>query len=219
MALPKLPDPDNIFSAIDKMGVAIDKGLGFIDKVSNSLDKIGLTEEPLRPSETQIEAPSEEKPTATIKTAVESGTACTLCCSEHFDEAANTLKEANRMVPTEGLTSPEIRKRLRHARGELDVMERFDLAPEEVAKLPPDEQGIATWAAPESRSLRHMINSIKTIDDLKEVTKKAAEVANEFDQRLVKCRPNYFETQGASSELPPEIEALRGMVEERKNAR
>ncbi|MBA7533544.1 hypothetical protein ES705_25784 [subsurface metagenome] len=49
MALPKLPDPDNLFSAIDKAGSVIDKGLGLIDKVSDRLDKIGLTEEPRAP--------------------------------------------------------------------------------------------------------------------------------------------------------------------------
>ncbi len=54
--LPKLPNPDNIFSAIDKAGGVIDKGLGFIDKVSDKLDKIGLTEEPGAP-ETPTIAP------------------------------------------------------------------------------------------------------------------------------------------------------------------
>ncbi len=54
--LPKLPDPDSVFSAIDRAGGVIDKGLGLIDKVSDRLDKIGLTEEPRAP-ETPTTAP------------------------------------------------------------------------------------------------------------------------------------------------------------------
>ncbi|MBA7468176.1 hypothetical protein ES707_03417 [subsurface metagenome] len=45
MLFPKLPDPENVFSAIDKASGVIDKGLGFIDKVSDRLDKFGITEE------------------------------------------------------------------------------------------------------------------------------------------------------------------------------
>jgi len=54
--LPKLPNPADAFSAIDKAGSVIDKGLGIIDKVSDRLDKIGLTEEPKAP-ETPATAP------------------------------------------------------------------------------------------------------------------------------------------------------------------
>ena len=47
--MPKFPNPDDVFSAIDRAGSIIDKGLGFIDKVSNGLDRIGLTEESRAP--------------------------------------------------------------------------------------------------------------------------------------------------------------------------
>ena len=45
----KLPNPDDVFSVIDKAGSAIDKGLDFIDKVSDGLDRISLMEEPMAP--------------------------------------------------------------------------------------------------------------------------------------------------------------------------
>ena len=54
--LPKFPNPDDVFSAIDKVGSVIDKGLSFIDEAGDRLDKIGLTEEP-RVSETPTTAP------------------------------------------------------------------------------------------------------------------------------------------------------------------
>ncbi|MBA7664785.1 hypothetical protein ES703_72848 [subsurface metagenome] len=54
MPLPKLPDPDNVFSAIDKAAGIIDKGLGFIGKVSDKLDQIGISDEVKPP----VEAPS-----------------------------------------------------------------------------------------------------------------------------------------------------------------
>jgi len=43
--LPELPDPNNIFFAIDKASGIIDKGLNFIDKVSDRLDKLGVSDE------------------------------------------------------------------------------------------------------------------------------------------------------------------------------
>jgi len=60
--MPKFPNPGDVFSAIDKAGSVIDKGLDFIDKVGGRLDRIGLTEEPRAP-ETPTTAPeSQEEP-------------------------------------------------------------------------------------------------------------------------------------------------------------
>ena len=60
--MPKFPNPGDVFSAIDKAGSVIDKGLSFIDEAGDRLDKIGLTEEPRAP-ETPTTAPeSQEEP-------------------------------------------------------------------------------------------------------------------------------------------------------------
>lgn len=150
------------------------------------------------------------------KTAAEKGTACTLCSDEHFSEVSGALSEALRFARNEGMGTKETIRRVRHARDELNAMERFDLAPEEVIKLPEDEKEVAHWALPQSRNLRHMINSMRSVDDLEKVAGQAANVADEFGEKLVKCKPGYFETKPAPGELPPEIEALKQMVEKRK---
>ncbi|MBA7551601.1 hypothetical protein ES705_44149 [subsurface metagenome] len=203
MPLPKLPNPENALSVFDKLDSAIDKGLGFIDKASDRLDKLGVTEEP--PTTT----PQNEQ------TAVERGTACTLCSEEHLSEVSGALSEALRFARNEGMGSREAIRRVRHARDELNAMERFDLAPEEMVKLPPDEQKIAHWALPQSRDLRHILNSMQSVDDLEQAAARAANVADEFAQKLIKCKPGY-ETKPEEIELPPEIEALKKLVEERK---
>jgi hypothetical protein len=58
--LPGLPNPDKALSFLDTASGLIDRGLSVIDKVSNKLDKFGLTESP------QKEAP--ESPGAAITT-------------------------------------------------------------------------------------------------------------------------------------------------------
>lgn len=46
--LPALPNPDKALSFIDTASDLIDRGLSVIDKVTNKLDKFGLTESPLK---------------------------------------------------------------------------------------------------------------------------------------------------------------------------
>lgn len=153
------------------------------------------------------------------KTAVERGTACSLCSDEHLSEVSGALSEALRFARNEGMGSREAIRRVRHARDELNAMERFDLAPEEMVRLPEDEREIARWLLPQSRDLRHLLNSMQSVDDLEKTAARAAEVADEFAERLIKCKPGYLETKPEASELCPEIEALKKLVEERKQSR
>ena len=170
------------------------------------------------PVEQKTTSSTQESPYIPLeqKTAVEKGTACTLCSDEHFSEVSGALSEALRFARNEGIGTKEVIRRVRHARDELNAMERFDLAPEEIIKLPEDEKEVAHWALPQSRNLRHMINSMRSVDDLEKVAGQAANVADEFGEKLVKCKPGYFETEPEVTKLPPEIEALRKLVEERK---
>jgi len=165
---------------------------------------------------TPILAPTGQEPPYIAKESIKAGTACTLCSDEHLSEVSGALAEALRFARSEGLASKEVIRRTRHARDELNAMERFDLAPEEVTKLPEDEKEVAHWALPESRNLRHSINSIRTVDDLEKTAAQAAETADAFAEKLIKCKPGYFETE-PKTELPPEVEALKKMVEERKS--
>ena len=145
MALPKLPDPDSVFSAIDKAGGVIDKGLGLIDKVSDRLDKIGLTEEPRAPG-TPITAPeSQEEPPLSQSEAVATGTACLPCCRDHLSTSSSALSEGIRFARDKGIKDPEALRRIRIALDELNVMERIDLAPDEIVRLKGAERELADW--------------------------------------------------------------------------
>jgi hypothetical protein len=159
-----------------------------------------------------LENPIENK---SIETGAKEGTACSLCSDEHLSEVSGALSEALRFARSEGLGSKEVIRRVRHARDELNAMERFDLAPEEITKLPEDEKEVAHWALPQSRDLRHSINSMITVEDLEKASAQAANLADTFSEKLIKCKPS-VEAKENKTELSPEIEALKKMVEERK---
>ncbi|GAJ09095.1 unnamed protein product [marine sediment metagenome] len=141
-----------------------------------------------------------------------------MCSDEHLSEVSGALGEAVRFARTEGMGSREVIRRVRHARDELNAMERFDLAPEELARLPEDEKAVARWTLPQSRDLRHMLNSMQSVDDLEQAAARASNIADEFAERLISCKSGYLETK-PETELPPEIEALRNLVEERKKVK
>ncbi|MBA7566967.1 hypothetical protein ES708_08667 [subsurface metagenome] len=193
-------------------------------KVLSNLVRMAMSRsKKAKSEEEELPAPSQEPPYMPLeqKSAVEKGTACTLCSDEHLSEVSGALSEAVRFARNEGLGSREVIRRVRHARDELNAMERFDLAPEEMVKLPPDEQKIAHWALPQSRDLRHILNSMQSVDDLEQAAAKAANVADEFMAKLQKCKPGYLEAKPAEQEpeLPPEVEALKKLVEERKKGK
>ena len=158
-----------------------------------------------------LENPIENK---SIETGAKEGTACDICSMEHFDVASGALAEALRFARNEGLGSKEAIKRIRQANQELNMAERIDLAPEEVIKLPSDEQEVAHWALPQSRNLRHSINSMITVEDLERTAAQAANVADTFSEKLIPCKPGAEIKE--QPKLPPEIEALKKMVEEQK---
>ncbi len=193
-------------------------------KVLSNLVRMAMSRsKKAKSEEEELPAPSQEPPYMPLeqKSAVEKGTACTLCSDEHLSEVSGALSEAVRFARNEGLGSRETIRRVRHARDELNAMERFDLAPEEMVKLPEDEKEIARWALPQSRDLRHILNSMQSVDDLEQAAAKAANVADEFMAKLQKCKPGYLEAKPAEQEpeLPPEVEALKKLVEERKKGK
>jgi len=211
--LPKLPDPDSVFSVIDKAGGVIDKGLGLIDKVSNRLDKIGLMEE-LTPPETPTTAPeSQEEPPFSQNEAVATGTACLPCCRDHLSTSSSALSEGIRFARDKGVKDPEALRRIRIALDELNVMERIDLAPDETAKLRGAEKGLANWTLKGSREIRHAITAIKDVESMEQAAAKASAVTEEFISRLWAIPEEECETCGEVRE------SIRQFVEKRKRER
>lgn len=188
--LPARPDPEDIFSVIDKAGDAIETGLNIIDKVADKFEQVaqrfGPPEEkrgsfpgvtPTIQSESPLPAampqtlpeqnPSEEQDIAT---------ACVPCAIGHYAGAAKLLNEAIRFRE-DGIESSQVLDDIAGAIGELNAMERVDLTPERLQKTPGWERAIADEALRESRKLRHRLEGISSME---EIEKAAADTESYY---------------------------------------
>ena len=184
--LPAPPDPENIFSVIDKAGDAIETGLNIIDKVADKFDqaaqRFGPPEPttPTRAPESQKESPlpttqpppSEENP----REEQDIATACVACAIGHYAGAAKLLNEAIRFRE-DGIESNQVLDDIAGAIGELNAMERVDLTPERLQKTPGWERAIADEALRQSRKLRHRLEGISSME---EIEKAAADTESYF---------------------------------------
>ena len=184
--LPAPPDPEDIFSVIDKAGDAIEAGLNIIDKVADKFDqaaqRFGPPEPttPTRAPESQKESPlpaampqpSEENPSEEQDIA----TACVACSIGHYAGAAKLLNEAIRFRE-DGIESNQVLDDIAGAIGELNAMERVDLTPERLQNTPGWERAIAEEALRESRKLRHRLEGIGSME---EIEKAAADTESYY---------------------------------------
>lgn len=179
---PKLPPlPPSPLAGLRKV---IREGQAQIHKATEDIHS--LTTE-LRGGEAPRQAEVEPLAEPSEASKIAEGTACNICSSEHFSQAAGDLSEAMRFARESGLTHPEVIRRVEHARQELNQMERYDLSPAEIQKLSGIDRALAEWALPHSRSLRHLINQAitsKEVGDLEKAAAQAESIALEFAQRL-----------------------------------
>ena len=218
MSFPKLPDPDNIFSAIDKASGVIDMGLGLIDKVSDRLDHLGITEErsPTTTTAPQAakEAPLEQKATPTTQepettVAVEAkGTACDICSLDHISTCAGILEEANRFARREGVDNSEVIRRISICRQQLNALERDDANPQKLVELPPIERKIMEGILPKAGKLRHRLNEIVSLETLEQVAAEAQDLSDQFQNEIfhlqLKRKLTENEIKTLSPDMPPE---------------
>lgn len=94
--------------------------------------------------------------------------ACVPCAIGHFSTSARLLNEAVRFK-TEGLKSPQVLDDIAGALGEQNALERIDLTPEKIRRLPDWEQDMAQEALDRSRDLRHKLETVKNMEDLSEL--------------------------------------------------
>jgi len=171
-------------------------------------------------------APPEQKPTPTTITQepslqqaetpsnpVAAGTACLPCSRDHLSTSSSALSEAIRFARDKGVKDPEAVRRIRIALDELNIMERIDLAPEEVAKLKGDEKELAVWTLNQSRDLRHAITAIKDDESMEQAAVKASAVTEEFMSKLWAIPEGECVTCGEVRER------LREFIEKRKRER
>ena len=174
--LPTLPDPDSVLSVFDKASNAIDRGLSFIDKVADKIDRFV----PSSKETTTITESPEQPPT---------GTACLPCTKGHLLTVEGSLAEAVRFARERGVRDPEVQERLDIALQEININERKDLHPSEVARLDPEAKEIAHWILPNLRELRHAIENIAGADDMEQASAMAADLRRELSKKMLECEP------------------------------
>jgi len=150
-------------------------------------------------------------PITTEKTA-KRGTACLPCCRDHFITVSGSLSEGLRFA-RENFKDPELLRRIRIALGELDIMERIDLAPEEMSNLGGKERELAEWSLMQSRQLRHAITAIKDAKTMEQAAAKASSITDEFMSNLWAIPEEECETCGEIREKISEF------IEQRKRER
>lgn len=107
------------------------------------------------------------------------GMACLPCTRAHLITVRGTLKEALRFAlgEKEGVKHQEVVDRLDAAAEELTVMERFDLAPEKIAKTSAKEKAIINQMLPKIRSMRQeMLNGLSSPEELQEMASMVDEI-------------------------------------------
>lgn len=156
-------------------------------------------------TEEKIEKKVIQKPKIEIK-----GVSCIPCSKNHISTVSAALNEAVRFARSEGISHPEVIRRIGIATDELNIMERIDLSPDKISGLNEKEKEIAEWVLKRARELRHMIDDIKTKEDLEKAAVEASKLRDEFLEKL-------FDLSGLKNkkeELKKEI--CDGLPEEEK---
>jgi len=174
MPLPKLPRPPSpirpLIDVIHQGREQVEKARDDIRSIAGELKSTATGEPSIEPTET--------------KTPPAEGTACLACSRDHFSTTSSALSEALRFARSDGIKHPEVTRRLGIALDELNIMERIDLAPDQLGMLNEAERKLAIWALGNSRELRHIIGEAKTVDALEKAASKASKVREEFMKRL-----------------------------------
>jgi len=169
--LPRLPLPQNPLEPIREV---IREGRQEVEKTREAIRSIANE---LRGAVTE----ASKEPTTASKI---EGTACLSCTRDHFSTTSAALSEALRFARSEGIKHTEVTRRLGIALDELNILERIDLAPDQLGMLSEPERKLAIWALNASRNLRHVLGDIRSLSTLEKAAGKASEVRDEFMNRF-----------------------------------
>lgn len=107
-------------------------------------------------------------------------TSCVLCTRAHLATVSASLKEAIRFARSNGIEDENVSARLNTAEEEINVLERFDLSPEQVENSPPEDKQLIQEFQPKIRRLRQNIVMIDNVDSLEKTAAEAGRLATEF---------------------------------------
>jgi hypothetical protein len=121
-------------------------------------------------------------------------TGCVPCSIGHLGTCSGLLNEAMRFARSDGIQSEEVIKRCNICLDELNALERMDLRPEMTYGLPDWEKQLAEKALNLSRSLRHDLEGLSSIDALEAIAAKTQGTRQEigsawFRERLSRMSP------------------------------
>ena len=193
----------------------LEKAKGDIHSVADELHSLGgsVPRAGLTAPETVKETSPGQGETSTSQASVSAGTACLPCSRDHLSVTSSALGEAVRFAREKGVKDPEALRRIRIALDELNIMERIDLAPDEITGLKGAEKELANWTLNQSRNLRHSITAIKDADSMEQAAAKASQITEEFMGRLWEIP----EEECATCEQVRE--SIRQFMEKRKRER
>lgn len=141
-------------------------GTKSLEQLEQALERI-YGSAPLGP--TQVETISEGIAQSVITAPADNiATACLACSVGHFSCTVGLLNEIVRFKK-EGITSYEVIDRISKCLEEQNALERVDLAPEKIQNLIGWEKKLAQDALDTSRSLRHTLENVQTIEELEEL--------------------------------------------------
>lgn len=155
----------------------------------------------------------------TIGTVVQSPTVDVAAVRDQVVAQAATLKEALRFAREDGIQHPEAQQRVadvqRWAREQVPVLERYDLAPERLAQLPPDQQRLWEALLPQIRRVRQAaLNDLGTTEGVTQTAALAGSLATALQTASVvgSVPTPPLAVDGAYSQYAPDMERDTGCI-------
>jgi len=168
-----------IFQEGGRFITEIIRNYGF--KRTRTVQSVIVEKQPPKVAETITE---EEKASS-----IEAG--CVPCAIGHLGTCSGGMNEAVRFAKKDGIESSEVIDRVNMCLDELNIMERIDLRPEMIVNLPDWEKKLANQALVVSRSVRHELEGLSSVDGLERVAANIQTTRREigrgwFKERLVR---------------------------------
>lgn len=115
-------------------------------------------------------------------------TGCIACSRSHLSTVSGALGESLRFAREDGISHPEVQRRLMLAEDEINIMERIDLAPDALAASPPEERQLAEEYLPRIRALRQDMGVVSSVENLEKVAADASVLGQEFRLRHLQLK-------------------------------
>jgi len=142
---------------------------------------------PAMQAEEPVPAAAPDEKTEAKGSKVKAG--CIPCSLGHVGVCSSLLQEGVRFAQSDGIDSEVPVDRINTCLDELNALERKDLTPELIDTLPDWEKDLAIRALNASRKIRHLLESITSLDDLihasAETTTVRKEIGREYFHKKI----------------------------------